>query len=919
MSDLVCAREERRRAVREAPQYGLDYVEVADGSRGLEVFFLGRAPKQIHAANVQISGGHRVRDIRVTGVRVHRQKDPTLDDWMEVEVDPFGDASEYTLRLLRLDDHGRPTTEPMEGFDPVYSSVAFSFTAGCPTNLDCKQPPVCPPPERAKPDINYLAKDYDSFRQLILDRLALTMPDWKEVHIPDIGIVLVELLAYVGDYLSYYQDAVATEAYLATARQRISVRRHVRLIDYRMHEGCNARAWIAIETDAPIASFDTRQIFFTTALPGKPEQRMFQIEELRRVPAGSYEIFEPLVVDPAQPIVIRQSHSEIHFYTWGDTECCLASGATSATLVDRWVAAEGGPRAAAAEHGDAPTAPSRALQLNVDDVLIIEEVIGPDTGTAADADPAHRQAVRLTKVTPTVDPLYDPTGSGIGQPLVEIEWCAEDALTFPLCVSARMPAPDCTVRTNISVARGNIVLVDHGATTSETPLGTVPADSVIERCACECEPPHVETTPGRFCPTLNGRPLTFAQTLPPCGCASTLVAQDPRQALPQIQLDEAQTPLRAGRKKPRRWTPALDLLESGPRDANFVVEIDDDGDAHLRFGDGDLGRMPQAGTVFDARYRIGNGRAGNVGAETITCVVFRQAGQDAAFTARNPLPAVGGTEPEPTSDVKLLAPGAFRTVLERAVTADDYAALASDNARRAVERIALAPRALAGSAPPHADPVDRAAIEEEPGEEPTIGPEICHAVFRRLQGARARLRWTGSAYEVLVALDPLGTEAADAELLAEITAYLESYRRVGHDVRVQQAEYVGIDLALRVCVLPDYLRGHVETALLDALGNRVCADGTKGLFHPDQLTFGESVYASRIIAAAQAIPGVRSVELARLERFEVDEPPLGIEPAEEEVPAGGVLRLGPFEIARLDNDLNYPENGRLTLILEGGR
>ena len=71
------------------------------------------------------------------------------------------------------------------------------------------------------------------------------MPDWTERHVPDLGITLVELLAYVGDYLSYYQDAVATEAYLDTARRRISVRRHVRLVDYRMHDGCNARAWVS--------------------------------------------------------------------------------------------------------------------------------------------------------------------------------------------------------------------------------------------------------------------------------------------------------------------------------------------------------------------------------------------------------------------------------------------------------------------------------------------------------------------------------------------------------------------------------------------------------------------------------------------------------------------------------------------------
>jgi hypothetical protein len=46
-------------------------------------------------------------------------------------------------------------------------------------------------------------------------------------------VALVETLAYVGDHLSYTQDAVATEAYLGTARRRTSLRRHARLLDYR--------------------------------------------------------------------------------------------------------------------------------------------------------------------------------------------------------------------------------------------------------------------------------------------------------------------------------------------------------------------------------------------------------------------------------------------------------------------------------------------------------------------------------------------------------------------------------------------------------------------------------------------------------------------------------------------------------------
>jgi hypothetical protein len=74
----------------------------------------------------------------------------------------------------------------------------------------------------------------------------------RERNPADVGIVLVELLAYVGDHLSYYQDALATESYLGTVRKRISVKRHARLLDYYMHEGCNARAWVYMKVNENI-------------------------------------------------------------------------------------------------------------------------------------------------------------------------------------------------------------------------------------------------------------------------------------------------------------------------------------------------------------------------------------------------------------------------------------------------------------------------------------------------------------------------------------------------------------------------------------------------------------------------------------------------------------------------------------------
>ena len=105
--DLFCGEERRRKDVRKAPLFGLDFVEVTGkDQRRIEVFFLGRAPRDLATANVRISGGRRIRDVVAVHVRVHRQKDPTLDDYLEVEVSKAGDASEYVLSLVTLDDHG---------------------------------------------------------------------------------------------------------------------------------------------------------------------------------------------------------------------------------------------------------------------------------------------------------------------------------------------------------------------------------------------------------------------------------------------------------------------------------------------------------------------------------------------------------------------------------------------------------------------------------------------------------------------------------------------------------------------------------------------------------------------------------------------------------------------------------------------
>lgn len=919
----------RRQAVREhrdadgKPDLnGIDYIEVDENDqRKLHIHFLDKAPEDLSEKNVRIEGGRRIRDIQVKKVHLCDPDDPDLADCMEVIVDKAGDFSTYTLCLVEADEHGRPTDTPLHGLDQRYTCIDFSFKVNCPSDLDCQPEDTCPPPALVEPEINYLAKDYAGFRQLILDRLSLVMPDWKERHIPDIGIALVEMLAYVGDYLSYYQDAVATEAYLDTARQRISVRRHTRLVDYPMHEGCNARAWLFIETSEDV-SLDPQAIYFITGSNDvlTVSSPMLTDDQVQRLPSSDYEVFEPLLANPNQPIQLYEAHNEIHFYTWGEQECCLPRGATTATLRDEWVTAlppngEGKQQQAGSYEGQSPETQyrqqeppkkssteqpperGRKLHLQVGDVLFFEEVLGPKTADAADADPKHRHLVRLTRVELAEDKLYDA-------PVVEIEWGAEDALPFPLCLSTiGPPKVDCQLLENITVARGNLILVDNGKTTRDEDLGSVPAEPAIPTCEGEGILADVSPVAGVFRPIFQKAPLTFYEPLvadapfvqplipdphKPVSLTSAkrLLLQDPRKAVPWIMLtgtpppdggilhgpaegeDEDEeteaesegTPLEA---KTVEWTVQRDLLESQGEDYHFVAEMDNEGFAHLRFGDGELGRMPEAGTDFKVTYRIGNGAEGNVGAESISHIVFRNTAHSGrTLRPRNPFAASGGTDPEPLAEVKLFAPHAFRSSknLQRAITADDYARLAERNPR--------------------------------------------------VQRAMATLRWNGSWYEVLVAIDPQGLEEADQALLDEIAAYLERYRRIGHDLKVVAAQYVPLNIEMIICVQPHFLRGHVKAALLDVFSNRVLPGGKRGFFHPDNLTFGQGIAVSKLVAAAQAVPGVQNVKVNVLERlFEGPNGELDKE----------FLSIGPREIAQLDNDRSFPERGKLVLTMEGGR
>jgi hypothetical protein len=853
----ICRDERRRSDVLAHPTLnGIDFVEYEHSSHTLVVTLLKKAPPDAYGLTkeqIVIAGGTRIRAIRALSVKVS----PSDAHDLEITVDQEGDFSDYELLLgwKRLGDgEFLPTIEKL---DEHYSRIPINFKADCPVDFDCRSLPVCPPPTGLEPPIDYLAKDYASFRQLMLDRISQLNPDWLERSPADLGIALVELLAYEGDHLSYFQDAVANETYLDTVRQRVSAKRHARLVDYAMHDGRNAWAALHVRVhDAVIVGQGTKVLSRVLGpLPHQATPPGTVIAEAH-VPDAAFAddpvLSRVQVFETAFPLQAHPENNEIYLHTWGDLECCFAPGTTSAYL-----------------YALSPTAHDVAVrpQLQPGDYLLLEEVKGPVTGAAADANPAHRQVVQLTEVEDSEDPAYkDELEAGALQvfalgdtalPLVKVSWHPSSTPSFPLCVSARPAGRD--VILNISVARANMVLVDHGRTVRETlpQHDPVPADTAF-RLALSQAPLTMQRQPDA---------VQYDQGTGVLKTPRTDLIATVRQVRPAVSL---QVEFPSG---VTLWQAVPHLLDSPAFADHFVADIDHGGRAMLRFGDGEYGREVAGATSFTAVYRVGNGRSGNVGAEALAHVVEPSGGGgwvQSIEAVRNPLPARDGADPETIEEVRQLAPAAFRAEQFRAVTEADYVAAA-----RKMPQVA---------------------------------------------GAVAAFRWTGSWHTVFVGIDPKDpndviTEVGGRTRLAPqlertVRALLTRYRLAGYDLEIVSGRYVPLDVELNVCVARGYFRGDVVAAVRQALSNRINRDGSRGFFHPDNLTFGQAVYISQLYAAVEAVTGVDSVVVVRFQRFG--------KLANGELRAG-VMELGAWEIARLDNDPNFMENGVLRINADGGK
>jgi hypothetical protein len=582
-------------------------VDIVVDEAHLEVFFFNTNQlAQILASpappnqRFPISGGHRLPAGSATGlVQVTAVQPGSTPLSLLLVVKPIGDYSTYTLSV------------EFANIDPVFSELEFKFRPGCFTN-DCAPEWAPAPPPNRDPLIDYLAKDYDSFRHTLITAMKQRVAGWTPTSEADLSVVLIDLISAVGDELSDYQDRVMNEAYLLTARKRVSLARHARLMDYHIYEGNQASTWLLLK--GPAQTLAPGFAFFSGDAIHDPDAQIF----LSR---------DPVSIDPRL--------DALELYTWGDTRPALTAGDTGADIYQPgWT-------------------PLQAQQLR-DQInqgqlthLLIQEHLNPSTAILANRvagrDITKRQLLRLV---PGAQLLQDPLDPALNN-ILRVQWDPRDQLQHDY--SFTLTLVDGSKIKDVSLFHGNLVQVFHGA-------GVQLVFKAPEERLLTPDELHYQVTPegrwGTLCPLPPDRPLQYRPTAPR-GEAAT------RSTL-QVAIWTAANGLDPD------WSEASSLVSVGPDDQKFVVETDELGASTIRFGNGINGaQLPESAEVR-VFYQTGLGPDGNVGADQITGTA------PGPTECWNPFDVTDGEAPEPVEEIVRNAPEAYRARQLRAVTLADY-------------------------------------------------------------------------------------------------------------------------------------------------------------------------------------------------------------------------------------------------------
>jgi hypothetical protein len=739
---------------------GLDFLWVNPANhRELAVFFVAEPNVLTRPVNTALTEFTAT----ITGQEDGRTIGIDSYSWVS-RVDATG-AARLTLTLLAAEDGGfqtyvlQVTDTPADAgpsrIDPFCNTLEFSFKQGCPSPFDCAPDCDCPPEEGVDYPVDYLARDFESFRNALSAYAAERYPDW-EVNTPaDFGAMVTELFAALGDEFAFVQDGLQREGYLETLRERRSFRQLARLLDFQPDPGQSANGLVVMRlyTGAirPIGTV-------ANLIELQPGVRVWADQEDR--PPIPFEVGQNLAQMVAgTPTYPLHTHwTDLAVYQPDPSLPCLERGARELVL----------------SNADLLSLPFPAAVLGNDiagywngKTLLIE------TRPDAPDEPVRRHLVTLDQ---PVELMSDPlTGAG---PLTRLHWRESDALPFGVdqgraFVSANL----------VPVRAGAARIEDFVVGDSDTPvLAELPRS--LERQGPMASDGYRPVIHRYSIGATAAEGLDWTRTFDTAGA----VSYAPEAILRELDPDAGFAPV-------SDWTlgdtplslAATDeaaTIESGlygpvasfDRNGVRFVHRDYIGDPGytLRFGDGTFGRIPNDGDVFRLVWRSGPGRASNLPADTIA----RLTPPDGApaplrllpaevMGVRNPFAMTDGRDPQLLDVARRIAPAAFKALTFRAVRNADYRAQA--------ERL---------------DWVTQAG---------------------------AVTRWTGAWATTFVSADPRGAFEISPPRLAELRARMGAVRQVGRPVVVRQPVFIPLDLRIAICVTPGYAFGDVSERVIDAL------------------------------------------------------------------------------------------------------
>jgi hypothetical protein len=843
-----------------------------------------------------LSGGHRVSagsgTDQVKTVEISSGHPNTNS--LILTVKPIGDYSTYTLAI------------DYQNMDPIFSEIDFKFRPGC-FNF-CSPDWESAPTPKEDPAIDYLAKDYDSFKHTMIAAMRERVHGWEPTSEADLDQVLLEMFSVAADELSDYQDRVMNEAYLGTARKRVSLARHARLMDYHIHQGTQASTWLTLK-------LDNDQEF---NLPKPNPNPMAKPIDLK-VWAGSNDINAPSSV-----VFITRTQQHFHYllnqmglYTWSDSIPSLAAGSTTADL--KLLTSDNNGNLNPITDKDKAIEVQKLIRDGKITHLLIQEWKNPATGEEPGKDPTKRQLLKLLPGEDGAKADFDPlTATTPGDPLtahwfVRVHWEEKDKLKNNYCFTVNCPVPKGKIE-NISLFHGNLIEVYHGRPVevvfkepgteslflfalelsfqnaldggnfsndlrnkfrehnitlsinievlgnskgwlisdkdSKKVYSIIKSENQLEVYSLHRDDfSDYERTKkwGTICKLPEG-PLAYKNTLPESKVTKGEVA-------PESTLEvEVETP--GGGID--RWDEVISLIHSDNSDEqgdHFIVETDEEGKSIIRFGNSTNGKEIPEGANVHCSYQVGRGLDGNVGADTL--VNFDRAFQGIK-ECWNPFDVTNGTAPEPIEEIIRRVPEAYRFRQLRAVTLKDY--------------------------------IDR--VEELP----------------YVSKAAARYAWTGSWRTVQIAIDPAGTTELTYELRIKITRHLDAVRLIGEDLEIRPPRFVPLKINVSLCIHPDHWPEDIEYILEQEFSDGFTPDGRIGFFHPDLWTFGRELRESQIIGRVQSVEGVDHVTSVIMKRWSEATP--GTE---------DIITVRANEIIQVKNNRDHMEKGFIFFDVKGGR